>query len=448
MEQLYTFEDGNIMPIENPSVDGIMNELIMSEFSGEKRTASSKTLNLINAYGFEWDPLSVAGYLTFKPYAAFMIEAVKLHLWDNIQDFCCKNSIPLQRIAGGDLYSTENKLMNKHIQLAEEVGMYGDSLLSVKGNKVLRFSGCSNKLSLLKATPFDNAFLPFGIYELSNSYRYEKEEELVYLARNRKFQLPELHIVNERLCDGLSVLLKAHSFLVQTIKDHNMDYIMLFTTTKKFVEENKWFIEQICSNCDHLPVINIINGESCENGIVFDVEYKARMQNSALLEIGTLQIDEGKTDFSYGIKYRGNPVSTIHAVFFASSVERTIYTYLDSVANDEMQIMPLWLAPVQCRILLEDNCCNYANNKQMIDLLNHYRVEIDDRPLSLQQKKQEAIEMKIPYIISVGESVTLFDRKTNLFNEYNLDQLLHCKQDKTFDLGQFSPVKLSQRVIY
>ncbi len=42
--------------------------------------------------------------------------------------------------------------------------MYGDGLLKVTGNHILRFSGCSNKLSLLKQVNFDNKTLPFGIF--------------------------------------------------------------------------------------------------------------------------------------------------------------------------------------------------------------------------------------------------------------------------------------------
>lgn len=131
--------------------------------------------------------LSKPGYLAFRPYAAFMEEATKWFVWKNVQKFCLNNEIPLNRIAGGSLYALENPLMKRYKQLAETVGMYGNGLLEVTDNQILRFSGCANKLSLLKQVNLDDKMLPFGIFEISNSYRYEKEEELDYLVRNRSF---------------------------------------------------------------------------------------------------------------------------------------------------------------------------------------------------------------------------------------------------------------------
>ncbi len=444
--KLYTFLKNSILSIDEVDLDDFMKELIDTEFGGKECSSSPETLELIERYGFGWDPLSIPGYLTFRPYAAFMEEATKLHIWKMVQKFCKDNDFPVQRIAGGDLYSLDKPLMKNHVQLAEEVGMYGDGLLQVTGNHILRFSGCSNKLSLLKHTNFEDKRLPIGIFEISDSYRYEKENHLDYLVRNRLFHLPELHIVNENLDKGLDMLLRGHRQMDQDMEEHDLDYIMLFSTTKQFLKEHMGFIKEICKNCKHLPIINAVDDNSCENGIVFDVEYKACMRNDSLVEIGTFQIDEGSTGFAYGITYHNRPVTTVHAVFFASSIERTIYTYCDKAANGKT-LLPLWLAPIQCRIIPKsaDFCGDALSLGETF--VNHLRTEVDDRPEDCCKKLEEAIAMKVPYVIFVGNDLKLYDYDTDGFEVTDVNKLLNLERGATCVYNQFSPLCLSQKIL-
>ena len=447
MNELYTFVNNEIIPIEKSVKDNYMQELIDTEFGKKESPVSDVTNDLIKRYGFSWDPLSIPGYLTFRPYAAFMEEATKLHIWKLVQGFCLKNNIPLHRIAGGDLYSLDNSLMKKHVELAEKVGMYGDGLLKVTGNHILRFSGCSNKLSLLKQMNFDNKTLPIGIFEISDSYRYEQEDKLNLLVRNRMFHLPELHIVNEDLKQGLKMLLKGHKQMQEDMEENKMEYIMLFSTTRKFIAENKEFIDRICKGCKHSPIINVAEDDTCENGIVFDVEYKARMKNGTLVEIGTFQIDEGTTDFSYDIKYKNKPVTTVHAVFFASSIERTIFTYCDKSANSD-DLMPNWLVPVHCRVIPSD--VNFVDSAIELGkkINKKLRVEVDDRSIEFDEKLEDALLLKVPYIIRIGnDNIEIFDRDSKVFSNIDVVSILSKDIDDSYMFNQYSPMLLSQMVI-
>lgn len=447
MNELYTFVNNEIIPIEKSVKDNYMQELIDTEFGKKESPVSDVTNDLIKRYGFSWDPLSIPGYLTFRPYAAFMEEATKLHIWKLVQGFCLKNNIPLHRIAGGDLYSLDNSLMKKHVELAEKVGMYGDGLLKVTGNHILRFSGCSNKLSLLKQMNFDNKTLPIGIFEISDSYRYEQEDKLNLLVRNRMFHLPELHIVNEDLKQGLKMLLKGHKQMQEDMEENKMEYIMLFSTTRKFIAENKEFIDRICKGCKHSPIINVAEDDTCENGIVFDVEYKARMKNGTLVEIGTFQIDEGTTDFAYDIKYKNKPVTTVHAVFFASSIERTIFTYCDKSANSD-DLMPNWLVPVHCRVIPSD--VNFVDSAIELGkkINKKLRVEVDDRSIEFDEKLEDALLLKVPYIIRIeNDNIEIFDRDSKVFSNIDVVSILSKDIDDSYMFNQYSPMLLSQRVI-
>ena len=446
MSTLFSFRNGDLILANEVRSDSYVNRLIASEFEGIKSISSPQTKQIINELGFDWDMMSVPGYLTFRPYAAFMEETTKLFVWKNVQRYCSENQIPVQRIAGGDLYSLNNPLMKQHKTLAEEVGMYGDGLLEVTGNQILRFSGCTNKLSLLKQTNIDDRKLPFGIFEISHSYRYETEDELDCLVRNRFFHLPELHIINENLDDGLNALLSAHSFMLKTLEKYGLDHIMLFSTTRAFVDTHLDFIKEMCVNAKHPPVINIADEDSCENGIVFDVEYKACMSNDNLVEIGTFQIDEGSTGFAYGICYRGRPVTTVHAVFFGSSIERTIYTFCDLSIRDNVPL-PRWLAPVHIRILPELEKDIELALRYAAELSETYRVEVDDRSISIEEKMKDASKLMIEKIICIGA-----DNKPNDITEQCYSKIggtnanLYSKEDFGA-FNQFYPIRLSQRIL-
>lgn len=447
MNEIYVFEDGSIVPIEKAMLDSAMEKLYDSEFGLSKVIYSDQTNDLINKCGFDWDPLSIPGYLTFKPYAAFMEEAAKDYIWKMSSDFCDKNEIPLHRISGGDIYSIKNDLMKKHVALSEKVGMYGDGLLKISGDLILRFSGCSNKLSLLKNANIEKTKLPFGVFEISDSYRFERDDEVNFLVRNRLFHLPELHIVNEDLDNGLDILLKGHCQMTESMDAHGLDYIMLFFTTKKFVSKCFKFIQELCEGRKHNPIMVISDDDSCENGIVFDVEYKARMSNDAFVEIGTFQIDEGATGFSYGIQYNKKPVATVHAVFFAGSIERTIFTYCDIAANSD-NLLPEWLTPVNCRIIPLNHDFDDIAKKYGIELKKVLRVEVDDREESMDYKINDALSLKVPNIILINDSKQLYDRKNKEFIKCDLSHICSSSNSFEYNTSQFSPLLLSNRVLY
>ena len=446
MNTLYSYQNGSLVPVTKVKSDSFVNRLIASEFDGVSSTSSNQVRQFISNLGFTWDKMSKPGYLTFRPYAAFMEEATKLFVWNNVQIFCKENHIPVQRIAGGDLYSLNNPLMKRHKMLAEQVGMYGDGLLQVTDNQILRFSGCTNKLAMLKQINIDDKPMPFGIFEISHSYRYEADSELDCLVRNRFFHLPELHVVHSDLDNGLKTLLSAHDFMKRSLERYEFDYIMLFTTTKAFVETQANFIKEMCNGIKHPPVINIVQEDSCENGIVFDVEYKACMCNDNLVEIGTFQIDEGSTDFAYGICYREKPVTTVHAVFFGSSIERTIYSFCDLSIRNGVPL-PQWLAPVHVRIIPEtkhdiEAALSYANK-----LIGAYRVEVDDRSISSEDKIQDASKLMIGSIIRIGLNKDPYYITGDGCNR-NLNQTLNSGSNECFSLfNQFYPFRLSEHIL-
>ena len=65
---------------------------------------------------------------------------------------------------------------------------------------------------------------------------------------------------------------------------------------------------------------------------------------------------------------------------------------------------PLWLAPVQVKVLtLTDRNNEYAEKIKQSLFDAGFRVELDDRNEKVGYKIREALSMKIPYLIIVGD---------------------------------------------
>ncbi len=120
-------------------------------------------------------------------------------------------------------------------------------------------------------------------------------------------------------------------------------------------------------------------------------------------QCGTIQLDMNlpeRFDLSYigsdGEKHR--PV-VIHRVVFGS-IERFIAILIEHYAG----AMPLWLAPVQVKVLTIANVHDEYANKVKDELLKKgIRVEVDSRNEKIGYKIREARNERIPYILTVGD---------------------------------------------
>ena len=65
---------------------------------------------------------------------------------------------------------------------------------------------------------------------------------------------------------------------------------------------------------------------------------------------------------------------------------------------------PLWLAPEQVRVLsLTERNCDYAEEIKNLLIESGFRAEVDNRNEKIGYKIREALGMKVPYLIIVGD---------------------------------------------
>ncbi|MGV3620724.1 MAG: threonine--tRNA ligase [Archangium sp.] len=120
-------------------------------------------------------------------------------------------------------------------------------------------------------------------------------------------------------------------------------------------------------------------------------------------QLGTMQLDyiaAQRFELSYvGDDNKEHPPVVLHRAIFGS-FERFIAILIEHFGG----IFPAWLAPTQVTIVtVADRQADYAKNLAADLNRKGFRVEFDDRGLSMQKKIREAEIAKIPYILVIGD---------------------------------------------
>ncbi|HCR81586.1 MAG TPA: threonine--tRNA ligase [Candidatus Pacebacteria bacterium] len=120
-------------------------------------------------------------------------------------------------------------------------------------------------------------------------------------------------------------------------------------------------------------------------------------------QVATIQLDFNMPErfdlFCINEKGEQERVVMIH-VAVMGSIERFLSILIEHYAG----AFPVWLSPVQARILpIADRHLKYARELRQSLAENQIRVEIDDRPERLPAKIRDAQLEKIPYMLIVGD---------------------------------------------
>jgi threonyl-tRNA synthetase len=118
-------------------------------------------------------------------------------------------------------------------------------------------------------------------------------------------------------------------------------------------------------------------------------------------QLGTIQLDR-QMPARFGLTYMGqdnaeHPVFVIHRALYGS-FERFIAILIEHYAG----AFPLWLAPVQIRIIPVGQDHREAA-RALAEKLSDFRVEVDDSDETVSKRIRNAEVAKIPYVIVYGD---------------------------------------------
>lgn len=400
------FPDGRVVSIEELNGKELPEDFVSlleaEVFKARREGGEPKYLEYCRKFGFEWEPMSDLGHMRYGPEATIILEAVAEYSW-----MCARSlGIPVYRVRGTNTFNLSFKPVQQHAEL------FGERLYQMEADEkrlILRYAACHQQFAMIKDWEISYKDLPFGAFEVADSYRLEQPGELVLCFRLRKFHMPDLHIFCRDLGEAMEVSYRVHGKIYEEIRKLGRDYVSIYNLTRSFLESNKDYLRRL-AEMEGKPVLLHFVPEG-KYYWVLNIEYNIIDELGRPREIGTFQIDVGNAE-RFGITYvdesnrRRYPV-IIHTALIGS-LERYIFAVLDTAvqkaARGDTPSLPVWLSPVQVRIIpFSSEFLRRADEIAQLLEENMIRVDIDDREESLAKRIREAEVKWVPYIVVLGK---------------------------------------------
>ncbi len=254
--------------------------------------------------------------------------------------------------------------------------------------------------------------LPMRLNETSTLFRNEASGEMHGLIRVRQFTISEGHLMctPEQLADEFKGCLELAIFMLKTLGLYE-DVSYRFSQwdpedREKYIGTDEQWAEaqdMMKEILDRLEIPYVIGvGEAAFYGPKLDIQIKnVHGKEDTLI---TIQIDQMLAE-KFGMEYvdkdgtKKNPY-IIHRTSLGC-YERTLALLIEKYAG----AFPLWLAPVQIKLLpIADRHLDYVYEvKKQLEEAGITRIEIDDRSEKIGYKIREAQLEKVPYMILVGD---------------------------------------------
>uniref|UniRef100_UPI003A8E5752 threonine--tRNA ligase n=1 Tax=Hominenteromicrobium sp. TaxID=3073581 RepID=UPI003A8E5752 len=280
--------------------------------------------------------------------------------------------------------------------------------------------------------------LPLRYNETSTLFRNEASGEMHGLIRVRQFTISEGHLMctPEQLEDEFRKSLELAIFMLKTLGLYE-DVSYRFSKwdpndrAKYIGTEEQWneaqgLMERILNHLEIPYEVGI--GEAAFYGPKLDIQIKNVYGKEDTLI--TIQIDQVLAE-QFGMVYTDKDgKQKTPCIIHRTSIgcyERTLALLIEKYAG----AFPLWLAPVQVKLLpIADRHLDYLYEvkKQLED--KGFRCEVDDRSEKIGYKIREAQLEKVPYMVVVGDkdiennTISIRKRKEGDLGAMTVEQLL------------------------
>lgn len=247
---------------------------------------------------------------------------------------------------------------------------------------------------------------PMRFAELGTVYRYERSGVLHGLMRVRGFTQDDAHIfcTKEQLNKEIKGVLDLSLFMLKSFGFSEFD-VRLSTKPEKYVgSDENWELatSALTAALDDSNIEwSVDEGEGVFYGPKIDIKIKDSIGRK--WQCSTIQVDFNLPE-RFDIYYvesdgqRTRPIMIHRALM--GSLERFFGVLIEHFAG----AFPVWLAPVQVRILtISDKHIDYGTSVFDRLLKEGFRAELDRRNEKLGLKIREAELEKIPYMVIIGD---------------------------------------------
>lgn len=284
-------------------------------------------------------------------------------------------------------------------------------VLDVHGEKfALRPMTCPFQFVLFKRKPRTHRDLPKKYAEISSLFRNEQSGELRGLTRVRQFTLADAHILctPEQLEEEFGKVTDLVKYITKTL---GIEVWYRFSKWDPENKKNKYVDNPEAWNSTQESMKKILDNmkldyieaddEAAYYGPKLDLQYKDVYGKEDTLI--TIQIDFALPE-KFDLKYLDKDGKEKHAMVIHRSslgaTERTMSYLLEKTQGN----LPLWLSPIQTKILsVNEETSDYASKINQELLEAGIRTESNIKKESIGKKILKATGEKAFYLVTVGE---------------------------------------------
>ena len=274
---------------------------------------------------------------------------------------------------------------------------------------VLRPMNCPHHMMIYKNFLHSYHDLPLRMAEVAHDFRYEDSGTLVGLERARTFTQNDSHIfcrpdqIKEEFKGVINLIL-------DTYKDFGFKNYKFRLSLRDPENKEKYFENDELWNKSENELREVLTelgvdfyearGEAAFYGPKLDVQVISALGHD--ITLSTCQLDyqlPEKFELEY-VDENGDKVRpvVIHRAIFGT-LDRVVAFLLEETKGN----LPVWLAPVQVKILpISDKFIDEAKKVYEACFNADLRVELDDRAEKIGYKIRETQTQKIPYMLIVG----------------------------------------------
>ncbi|MDY0267119.1 MAG: threonine--tRNA ligase [Methanimicrococcus sp.] len=284
------------------------------------------------------------------------------------------------------------------------------SIESDKRHMFLRFAACFGQFLMNHDMTISYRNMPLKMIELTRySFRKEQRGELVGLRRLRAFTMPDMHTLCRDMEEAKTQFFEQYEFCIDVLNDIGIelpDFEVAIRFTKDFYDENTELIEKMVQKVNKPVLIEMWDTRFFYFVLKFEFNFVDSSEKASALS--TVQIDVENAE-RYDITYTDSDGEikrpTVLHCSPSGAIERCIYGLLEKAAMNsvkgEITTLPVWLSPTQVRVIPVSEKNTEAAEKIAAGL--KYRVDFDDRELTLGKKIREAGTEWIPYTVVIGD---------------------------------------------
>lgn len=275
---------------------------------------------------------------------------------------------------------------------------------------VLRPMNCPHHMLIYKNKMHSYRDLPIRIGELAHDFRYEASGNVCGLERVREMCQNDAHLF-VRPDQIKEEFKKVVDLILDVYKDFGFNEYTFRLSLRDKNDKEKYFDDDEMWNTAESQLREILKeanlnfyeaeGEAAFYGPKLDVQIKTALGHD--ITISTCQLDF-LLPRRFELSYIGEDGKEHTPVVIHRAILGTFDRFLSFLIEETKGAFPVWLAPVQAKILpISDAHNEYANTvKEQLEK-EGIRVEVDDRNEKIGYKIREAQVQKVPYMLVVGE---------------------------------------------